>query len=153
MGWDAETEDVNQLDRSPETQTRSFSGQLRKDGERGTSGRKVRDELCRNVWNAGIKLRQAPTESSSRTQIGWLCYWVMIRPTQWTRGAVRFSWPAHSVLTDPLTRQPGALAQPSDHESCAPALSHFNIMPNGGEENRVPAQRSRNNGPALPLVH
>ena len=63
MGWDAETEDVNQLDRSPETQTR-------KDGKRGTSGRKVRDELCRNVRNAGIKLRQAPTESSSRTQIG-----------------------------------------------------------------------------------
>lgn len=70
MGWDAETEDVNQLDRSPETHTRSFSGQLRKDGKRGTSGRKVRDELCRNVRNAGIKLRQAPTESSSRTQIG-----------------------------------------------------------------------------------
>ena len=56
-------EDVNQLDRGPETQTRSFSGQLRKGGKRGTSGRKVRDELCKNVRNMGIKLRQAPTES------------------------------------------------------------------------------------------
>ena len=47
-GLDAETEGVNQLDRGPETQTRSFSGQLRKGGKRGTSARKVRDELCKN---------------------------------------------------------------------------------------------------------
>lgn len=109
-GRDAETEDVNQLDRGPETQTRSLSGQLRKGGKRGTSGRKVRDELCKNVRNVGIKLRQAPTESPSRAQTGGVCYWVMIRPTQWTRDAVSFSWPAYSVLTDPLMRQPAALA-------------------------------------------
>lgn len=69
-GQNAETKDVNQLDRGPETQTRSFSGQLRKDGKRGTSGRKVRDERFKNVRNTGIKLRQAPAESPSRTQIG-----------------------------------------------------------------------------------
>ena len=44
-------------------------------------------------------------------------------------------------------RQPGALAQPSDYESCVSTLSHVNITPNESKENRVPAQRGRNNGP------
>lgn len=41
----------------------------------------------------------------------------------------------------------------SDYESCVLTLGHFNIMLNETKENRMPAQRSRNDGPAFPLVY
>lgn len=73
--------------------------------------------------------------------------------SQWERGPGGLRSPAWFCLKGPLDEVMWGLSLThaiNDYESRVLTLSHFNIMPNETKENRLPAQRSRNDGPALP---